>query len=109
MVGNDWLDSELPLDISEFRCAGVGKSRVVIVFEQTKRRYTYALHDGVLDLGTPEIEGDSAPHAPEVIDCLARAVALKAVRDASAGRRSPGQMPSHRTPRALLRGLLHLR
>ena len=102
-------EGEQPLDISEFRCTALGKSGVVVVFEQTNRRYTYSWHDGELDLGTPEIEGDSAPHAAEVIDCLARAVAFKAVRDATSGRKPPGDPPPHRSPAFLLRGLLHLR
>ena len=72
-------DDELPLDISEFTCVAVDPA-VVVVFSQTNRRYTYAWSNGELGLATPAIEGQCWPHAPEIVDCLARAVAYHAGR-----------------------------
>ncbi len=74
------IDGEVPLDISEFRCLAVRPTGVVVVFEQTNRRYTFPWHDGELALREPAIEGACGPHAAEVIDCLARAVAHHAAR-----------------------------
>ncbi len=75
-------ESSFPLDITDFRCTAISRSSVVVVFAPTERRYTYPWHHGELGLAKPTIDGPTAPHAPEVIDCLARAVAYKAVQDA---------------------------
>ena len=82
-----------PLDVSEFTCVSFDRSRVVVVFEQTNRRYTFFWRGRELRLADPKIEGETGPHAAEVLDCLARAVAYKTVRDAPRGRL---EMPSYR-------------
>ena len=74
-------EGELPLDISEFRCTSVDVTGVVVVFDQTNRRYTYQWNDDSLAIARPLIEGVADPHPPEIIDCLARAVAFKAAKD----------------------------
>ena len=82
-------EDELPLDISEFTCVGVSASTVVIVFSQTDRRYTYTSRNGELDLAHPFIQGKAGAHPPEVIDCLARAVAYQVARKAFGPSRTP--------------------
>ena len=79
-IREEW---EPPLDISEFRCIEVRRSGVVVVFEQTNRRYDFPWRGGELGLTTPEISGPCGPHLPEILDCLARAVAYKAAKSAS--------------------------
>ena len=70
------------LDVSEFRCLAATSARVVVLFDQTNRRYTYSWENGELCLVDPAIEGDCGPHSPEVVDVLARAVAYRAARNA---------------------------
>ena len=79
------MDTELEpaLDISEFKCTAIDPAGVVVVFAQTNRRYVYPRRDGELCLTTPGIEGGCDPHPPEIIDCLARAVAFHAVQHAA--------------------------
>ena len=74
-------EQELPLDVSEFKCMAATQKGVVVVFEQTNRRYFYGWHNGELAIAAPDIEGDCDPHPAEVIDCLARAVAYRAARN----------------------------
>ena len=74
-------DAEPPLDISEFQCTVSSDSRVAVVFIQTDRRYAYVWQDSVMGLSEPTIVGSVGPHAPEVLDCLARAVAYQAARE----------------------------
>ena len=75
--------SEPALDISEFTCIGIDPGGVVVVFAPTNRRYVYPWQDGELCLAAPGIEGGCDPHPPEIIDCLARAVAHHAVQHAA--------------------------
>ncbi len=82
------VESELPLDIDEFRCVVANSAQVVIVFNQTGRRYTFSWRNGELALAQPEIEGGCGMHASEIVDCLARAVASRAAR-AGSGRSGP--------------------
>ena len=85
---------EFPLDVSEFRCMTASQRGVVVVFEQTNRRYSYIWEDGELAIAAPEIQGACDPHPPEVVDCLARAVAYRAalsVRRCSVHARLPEQ------------------
>ena len=74
------VEQEPPLDVSEFRCMAASHQGVVVVFEQTNRRYSYTWQDGELALAAPDIEGACDPHPAEVVDCLARAVAHRAGR-----------------------------
>ena len=83
-------EGELPLDISEFRCVAVNTAAVVVLFEQTNRRYTYSWTKGELALSDPAIEGGCDPHPAEIIDCLARAVAYQASRSAPPVAEPPG-------------------
>ena len=98
------MDAEgnLPLDISDFRCTSLNRSAVAVMFEPTSRCYTYLWHDDELDLSHPEIVGEAGPHTPEVIDCLARAVAYKAVRDAGTRPKLRPEQPT-RTPAEVIR------
>ena len=108
-------DCEPPLDITEFRCVAVESHGVVVVFEQTGRRYPFPWHDGELALSEPAIEGGCGPHPAEVIDCLARAVAYRASRVtpvvesealSGGGKLDAVQPPFSRKLRAQLKGLL---
>ncbi len=101
------VESEPALDIGEFRCVVVNSARVVVVFSQTARRYTFTWRDGELALAYPKIEGGCGMHAPEIVDCLARAIANLAAR-AWRGQLSPSPV----TPRTLttqLRNFLLMR
>lgn len=81
-------EGELPLDISEFRCVSAGRAGVVVVFDQTNRQYTYSWQEDGLCLAEPVIEGVADPHPPEIIDCLARAVAYHASKGLTGERQS---------------------
>lgn len=97
-------EQEPPLDVSEFKCMTASKSGVVVVFEQTNRRYSYGWENGELAIAAPAIEGVCDPHPAEVIDCLARAVAYRAARGVT---QSTGRMPpSHRSLSSHLRSFL---
>ncbi len=99
-------ESEPPLDISEFRCLAVTSSGVVVVFEQTGRRYAFPWRDGELRLSKPAIEGECGPHPAEVIDCLARAVAHRAARSTP---RTNNLMAGYPAPASLRTIKAHLR
>ena len=98
-------DYEIPLDLSEFKCKAASRKGVVVVFEQTNRRYFFGWANGELEIAAPDIQGACAPHAPEVIDCLARAVAYRA---AVALHDHPAHVPAstHRSLSSHLRNLL---
>jgi hypothetical protein len=98
-------EGNFPLDVSDFRCTSLNKSTVSVVFDPTNRQYTYFWHDGELDLSRPEVVGQAGPHPPEVIDCLARAVAYKAVKDAGTRPKLRAEYPEQ-TPAAMIQGWL---
>ena len=75
-------EGDPPLDISEFECVSMLPSRIVVVFTQTNRHYTYVWDAEDRGLSEPEIEGPCGVHPAEVLDCLARAVAYKSARQA---------------------------
>ena len=68
----------MPLNMSDFRCTAINPSGVTVVFDQTELQYTFPWSDGVLELSQPRIRGGYGEHPPEIIECLARAVAYKA-------------------------------
>ena len=69
-----------PFDLSDFECFRVGACRVDVVFLPAARRYSFfrqpAGHH--LALASPTITGHCADYEPEIVDCLARAIAHKA-------------------------------
>ena len=69
---------EAALDISEFRCTRATNVAVSVVFGQTGREYTFAWDDAELNLARPTIVGGCGLHPPEILDCLARAIAYQA-------------------------------
>jgi hypothetical protein len=72
------------LDISEFRCIQATDIAVSVVFDQTGREYTFAWQGANLALARPRIVGGCGSHAPEIVDCLARAIAHQASQRISA-------------------------
>jgi hypothetical protein len=90
-------EGKYPLDDSDFRCASSNGLAVVVVFDPTNRHYTYFWHDDGLDLSHPDIVGAADPHEAEVIDCLARAVAYKAVQDAGTRPKLRPEQPGRTT------------
>ena len=71
------VDDSAKLDISEFRCTEASRAGVTILFTQTGRTYRYRWNRNELAIASPVIDGDCGLHAPEIIDCLARAVAYR--------------------------------
>ncbi len=102
------FENELPLDISEFKCVSLTPSAVAVVFSQTKRRYTYVWNGIANGLSEPQIEGSCGPHPAAVIDCLARAVAHKAARDAF-GNDTEEAAPTPRSRVLQIRSFLSMR
>ena len=98
------MDTECtsPLDITDFQCTVISRSTVVVVFGPTDRHYTYSWRRGDFRYSEPAIIGHAAPHAAEVIDCLARAVAYKAVQDAGGSARVRAKPVVYRNTAALL-------
>ena len=68
----------MALNMSDFRCTAITPSGVTVVFNQTELQYTFPWSDGVLALSRPQVRGNYGQHAPEIIECLARAVAYNA-------------------------------
>ena len=87
------FEREFPLDICEFKCVAATPAAVTVVFGQTKRKYTYVWKGIANGLSEPRIEGSCGPHSAEVLDCLARAVAYKAARDALGNPEEAAQVP----------------
>ena len=78
---------EPQLEISDFLCTQATNVDVKVVFCQTGREYTFAWQDEELALARPMIVGDCGVHSPEIVDCLARAIAHQASQ----------RMPAHVT------------
>lgn len=87
-------DHEPPLDISEFEWTVAKPDRVAVVFVQTGRHYSYTWRGAEGGLSEPAIEGECDPHPAGVIDCLARAVAHRAARQAFPAMPTGSQAPS---------------
>ena len=69
---------ESQIEITDFRCTRATNLDVRVVFGQTGREYTFAWQDKELALARPMIVGDCGLHSPEIVDCLARAIAHQA-------------------------------